>query len=299
MRWFLVTGITLMLLTWQYLQQSSTTPEAALKMQPSVSASHINTLDSNEASATSFYPDLTGNDNWLSSELKILFDHYLLEFEQDSAAMWLAFTKHCKQLTGCEQITALFQRYVTYKKALVSLDDYMPQSISEISNRLTALANLRQEFFTNEEIAALFGNERQWQQSALERLAIRANSSISQKEKDALLQQHYESLDDDAYRAISPSLRLEKVSQWSNSNDINLRNYNQLASEFGPEAADRLIVMENKRNDWQQRVLDFERKAATMKSNLSGSELIEAVNSLKSKMFSTNEIKRLEVVSPL
>lgn len=295
MRWLAFIATILVLLFWQYQKslQSQTLAEVTKGAQIDAVA---NKQDAKELLSPSL-PTINNEENWLQPELKSLFDHFLIEYEQDLDAMWLAFAQHCdKHLDPCQQITDLFQRYVAYKKALVAIDENSDESLSQVTQRLAALAELRHEFFAAEEIIVLFGDERQWQQTALERLTIRQNEALSLQQKQELLALHYASLEGLAHRSVAPSLQLEKVSRLATNQALALTNYNELAAEFGPEAADRLIAAADKHKAWHRKIAQFQTEKQKLQQELTGEELTHAVQSLKQQMFEPNELKRLKVI---
>lgn len=295
MRWLAFIATILVLLFWQYQKSLQSQTLAEVTKGAQIDAVE-NKQDAKEPLSPSL-PTINNEENWLQPELKSLFDHFLIEYEQDLDAMWLAFAQHCdKHLDPCQQITDLFQRYVAYKKALVAIDENAEESLSQVTQRLAALAELRHEFFAAEEIIVLFGDERQWQQTALERLAIRQNETLSLQQKQELLALHYASLEGLARRSVAPSLQLEKVSQLATAQALALTNYNELAAEFGPEAADRLIAAADKQKAWQRKVAQFQTEKQKLQQELTGEELMHAVQSLKQQMFEPNELKRLKVI---
>ena len=290
--------VVLVLLLWQY-QQLQQQDEHMFKNQ-SVSSQSTNTVnvkvESSSALTAASIPNLDNNLNWLQPKLKVLFDHYLLDYKQSPKTMWLEFDSHCKTLVNCDSITELFHRYVAYKKALTSVDEPEEQKPKAISELLTRLDAIRQEFFSKAEIDVLFADEQTWQQAALERLAIRQNAELTNVQKKSLLMQSYQTLDDSAYLAVKPTLQLQQLSQMSASRELNANDYNQLAAEYGIEAAERLLLVAGKQQVWQQKVEQYQQLALELESSLEGTEKTHAINELKTEMFSTNEIKRLNVL---
>lgn len=296
MRWFFITTLVLVLLYWQY-QNSAPEPKSYEEVAETLVRDTFEprSLELKQADKVSL-PAVSQNEHWLQPSLKTLFDHYLLEYEQDSAAMWYAFDRHCLALNDCAKVTELFKRYIDYKQALANIDDGQQQTVAEISIRLEQLADVRNTFFSEQEIMVLFGEENRWQQSALQRLAIRQDPSLSEQQKQQLLNLHYQSLQGTEAAAIAPSLQLQKVVSLNKAKQID--NYNLLAAEFGADAADRLVELKARRTAWQLKVTKFENESRQLANHLSGSRLTEAINGLKADMFTENEIKRLKVLSP-
>lgn len=295
MRWGFISTLVLVLLYWQY-QSWTSEPESDERITETLASNtfepeFVQLEQTNKVSL----PEVSQAEEWLQPSLKTLFDHYLLEYEQDSVAMWHAFDRHCLTLNDCAKVTDLFKRYIDYKQALANIDDTQQQTVAEISIRLEQLADVKNRFFSEQEIMVLFGEENRWQQSALQRFAIRQDPSLSEQQKQQLLNLHYQSLQGTEAAAIAPSLQLQKVVSLNKAKQID--NYNLLAAEFGADTADRLIALKEKQAAWQLKVTKFESESRQLANRLSGSRLTEAINGLKADMFTENEIKRLKVLS--
>lgn len=298
MRWFAFSISVLVLLIWQYQSQSKKplSDYKSNQLEPAL----VKKLETEKLAKFNVVkpkpPLLDAEQHWLQPVLKTVFDHYLLEHVNDNNAMWTAFEEYCLLQKACSKITDLFKRYISYKRALVTLDQPVEPVISQISQQLDNLHTLRLSFFSNHEVSVLFAFEAQWQQIALERLTIRQDPNISTQQKNDLLKQHYQSLNGMALKTVQPSLQLAKVSVLATQQMLNLDNYNELAAEFGPEAANRLIELNNKRTAWQLKLDKFNHQSNQLSETLKGTELAEAIESLKTDMFDENERKRLNAL---
>ncbi len=295
MRWGFISTLVLVLLYWQY-QNSTPGPKSDERITETLVSDtfELGSVQLEQTDKVSL-PEVSQAEEWLQPGLKTLFDHYLLEYEQDSVAMWHAFDRHCLTLNDCAKVADLFKRYIDYKQALANIDDTQQQTVAEISIRLEQLADVRNAFFSEQEIMVLFGEENRWQQSALQRLAIRQDPSLSEQQKQQLLNLHYQSLQGAEAAAITPSLQLEKVVSLNKSEQID--DYNLLAAEFGADAAERLIALKERQAAWQLKMAKFDSERTELANRLSGSKLTEAINGLKTDMFTENEIKRLKVLN--
>ena len=62
-------------------------------------------------------------------------------------------------------------------------------------------------------------------------------------------------------------------------------------------SAERLITLKKQRNQWQKRVLEYELKRASLKRQYSDERLRKEIQILRSQSFTSNEIKRIKVIS--
>ena len=122
MRWLLIAIAVLILLFWQYQNAISPTKDVTQHSLADISNEEEVKAKGSEPILEISLPIISSNEDWLQPSLKTLFDHYLLEYEQDTEAMWLAFNEHCSPLNTCDNIPELFQRYIEYKKSLARLD---------------------------------------------------------------------------------------------------------------------------------------------------------------------------------
>lgn len=297
MRWLVLALAILVLSFWQYQSQQAENTEAVAEVARHQEQRLADSLPEHSAQPHVSIPQIANSQDWLQAELKHLFDHYILEHEEDLEAMWSAFNEYCQPLVACPEIKDLFQRYLDYKVALADIDDdRYDQSLATVNHRLADVESTKQAFFSQVEIDVLFADERDWQQEALSRLAIRQDDSLTQVQKADLLQQHYESLDQTSYRAIKPSLQLQQVTEMAQNTKLNEDNYNELAAKFGREAAERLLLVAKKQQAWRDKTASFQQRVAQLKQEYEGDALSTAIAELKTQMFEPNEIKRLNAM---
>jgi lipase chaperone LimK len=237
-------------------------------------------------------------DNWQNKNLKALFDFYIAYYEQGEQKMWLEFDQYCHPLIYCVELRAFFQRYVVYKTKLQNLDTEKLNLASEFENRLDKLNLLRNELFSAHEIDLLFDNEESWDRLAIERLRINQDASLSRQQKTQLIKQQLEQLPEHMKAAVLPTQELRKIHQIVTNTVLNSSDeYNQLAAEFGDDAAQRLIAVNQSQQDWFNKVQLFQQRIDDMKQqfNPDTTDYSQAVTQLKQQMFEANEQKRLRV----
>ena len=303
MRWLVVVLAALVLLFWQYQSLNApSTKSPRQNIQPEIAPHLVNITEKSSTHAaqlTVSMPQLNQQEQWLQPSLKDLFDYYLLEYEQQPEAMWAAFANYCQPLPHCEQITELFERYYAYKSALIEIDQPVDGSVVNVTERLSRLDDLRQAYFSVEEIQILFGEQLNWQEHALQRLAIRQDSSLSVAQKQALISEHYQTLDEQSYQAVAPSLALQKVTALAQQNGLVKQDYNQLAAEYGVEAAERLIAARQKQKAWQQKLSDYQQQLEQLKAEhgTNSETFTTATQALQQQMFTVNEMRRVKVLT--
>jgi lipase chaperone LimK len=241
---------------------------------------------------------LNVKDNWQNENLRALFDFYIAYYEQGEQKMWLEFNQYCHALIYCVELTELFQRYVVYKTQLQNLDTEQLNLASEFANRLDKINLLRHALFSAHEIGLLFEKEQAWDRHAIERLRINQDTSLSRQQKTQLIKQQLEQLPEHMKAAVLPTQALRKIHQIVTSTTLNSSDeYNQLAAEFGDDAAQRLVAVNQSQQNWLNKVQLFQQRSDDFKQQFSEdtTDYSRAVTQLKQYMFEANEQKRLKV----
>jgi lipase chaperone LimK len=235
---------------------------------------------------------------WQTENLRVLLDFYVAYYEQSEKKMWQEFNQYCHPLSFCHDLTALFERYLLYKIQLQNLDTEQLNLASEFEDRLDRLNLLRNELFSVREISLLFDNEEVWDRHAIQRLRINQDASLTKQQKAQLVQQQLEQMPEQMKQAVLPTQQLRNINQIISSTDINSSDeYNQLAAEFGDDAAQRLVAVNQTQNAWLKKIQQFQQRNDDLKQrfNQDTSDYMQALSQLKQQMFEDNEQKRLKV----
>jgi lipase chaperone LimK len=237
-------------------------------------------------------------DVWQTEELRALLDFYVAYYEEGEQKMWQEFNQYCHPLTYCSELTELFKRYLDYKTQLQNLDTERLELASDFEDRLDELDMLRSELFSLLEISLLFDNEEVWDRHAIERLRINQNASLSKLQKSQQVKQQLEQLPEDMKQAVVPTQKLRKINQIVRSTALNSSDeYNQLAAEFGDDAAQRLVAVNQSHNTWLNKIQLFQQRSADLKHQFdqNPADYSQAITQLKQQMFEANAQKRLQV----
>jgi lipase chaperone LimK len=241
---------------------------------------------------------LDNKDVWQTENLRALLDFYIAYYEEGEQRMWQEFNQYCRTLDYCAGLMELFKRYLMYKKQLQSVDGEYLHLASEFENRLDQLALLRNKLFSLSEINVLFNNEETWDRHAIDRLRINQDTSLNRLQKAQLVTQQLKQLPEHMQQAVLPTQALRKVHQIINSTTFNSSNeYNQLSAEFGDEAAQRLIAVNQSQNSWLNKIRLFQQQSSDLEQQFDPSsfDYSRAITKLKQQMFDANDQKRLQV----
>lgn len=235
---------------------------------------------------------------WQTEDLRALLDFYVAYYEQSERKMWQEFNQYCYPFSFCNDLTALFGRYLLYKMQLQNVGTGRVNLASEFEDRLDRLNLLRNELFSAREISVLFDNEEAWDRYAIQRLRINQDASLTKQQKALLVQQQLKQMPESMKQAVLPTQQLRSINQIIGNTVVNSSDeYNQLASFFGDDAAQRLVAVSQTQHSWLKKIQLFQRRNDDLKQQFEQdtSAYIQALSQLKQQMFEGNEQKRLHV----
>lgn len=234
--------------------------------------------------------------HWLNNQLKDRLDAFSAVYEQGENLMWQQFNQECLLFDDCQGLRELFTRYLAYKKSLVTIDGAPPTDTKSVIKRMDDLLLVREQFFTFDERELLFGTEQAWDEAALHRLQIKQDPNLDREQKRILLEANIAALPDELKRPLLPTLQLNKLAVLRQRSPARAQSYNELAAEFGPEAAQRLSELHKQRESWQQKLSDYQTQISTLSAQYDASELSNKIQEVKNELFTANEQKRLAVI---
>lgn len=232
----------------------------------------------------------------VDQELGFLFDYYLAGLgERDLAAVRAAIQHELGQRLPPAQAgeaRRLLDQYLRYKEALVQLEAGLkpgPDLLANLRARRDAMLTLRHDFFTDAEIAGLFGLADARDADALARMEV-----VQDPKLDAVArQQRLSELD----RALPAALREERVASTrllqveGSVQQLRVEGagedavYRLRASQLSPAAATRLAEVDREEAEWRARIAAW--KEARQQAGPA------AEPQLRDKYFSAQEQKRL------
>lgn len=239
----------------------------------------------------------------IDEELLRLFDYYLATLgERDLKAVRSAIAGELQQrLSGKALQTALdlFERYLQYKTAMGELEKQLGTKAGKLPDRLAALRELRQRFFSPQENQGLFGRVDTYDDFTLKRLQLLADNSLSAEAKSKQLRELENQLPPELKEArqapvqhiVLAEAEAALRKQGKGEQDI----YVLRAQMVGQAAADRLAALDQEQAQWQARIENYqqERRQVLADANRSEQQKQAAVAELAASRFNAQEQKRL------
>ena len=244
----------------------------------------------------------------ITDQIRHVFDYFFTTVGEESVDSAIARIRHylASQLPEPAQGQALdlLERYIEYKEELVALEERFPvvADLDDLRAREDAVQRLRAGLFSAEAHAAFFASEEVYNNFTLERLAILQDDGLSAEDKAERVEALRNDLPGAMQDLLVPQIH-QQLSQQTRSLQEEGASPEQIQqlrlSLVGPEATGRLEALDRQRQQWQQRLEQFnhEREAILQHPGLADDDKQQAIDSLLQEQFEPNE--RLRVSSLL
>lgn len=256
-----------------------------------------------------FEVDQAGN-LLISQDIRRLFDYFLSAIGEEPLANSVkrlqGYIRSQLQAPAQEQALALLEQYLDYKRQLVALEKDLPQlsSLDAMRQREQAVQALRAGIFNMDVHQAFFAEEEAYNQFTLQRLTIRQDQSLDDRQKAAALDQLRNSLPESLQDAVVPQLQNELHQQTIalQAQGAGPEQIQQLRLQLvGAEATARLEALDQKRQRWQQRLDEYRQEKSRIETNqgLNASDKQAAIERLAEERFDQQERLRLDAAEQL
>lgn len=198
-----------------------------------------------------------------------------------------------------EQLYNLFNRYLDYRKQLTEMKNN--QSLPNEDADITALFYLQREIirlqytiFNEVEIAAFFNQENQYNEQAVNRMAIRKDVNLTSEQKQQAIAVQVSQLSDHERQAIEPSLNMQRIAE-----ALAQGKPFPTSIQYSASVNERLTRLQEQKQHWQQKVRTYQALLANTKlpkqtiQETAASQ--QAIKAYLHGAFTANERKRLAV----
>lgn len=246
----------------------------------------------------------------ISMDIRRIFDYFLSAYGEEriqtSIARLQAYIRSQLDEPAEGQALALLEQYLDYKRQLIQLEKDLPQmaSLEAMRQREQAVQNLRASIFSPEAHQAFFAQEEAYNQFTLQRLAIRHDQSLNEQQKAEAMDRLRATLPEDMQEMLVPQLQAELRQQTAalQAQGAAPEQIRQLRLQLvGAEATSRLEALDQRRQQWQQRLDAYRQEKARIEANsgLSEEDRQAAIASLAEERFDERERLRLDAAEQL
>ena len=246
----------------------------------------------------------------ISMDIRRIFDYFLSAYGEEriqtSIARLQAYIRSQLDEPAEGQALALLEQYLDYKRQLIQLEKDLPQmaSLEAMRQREQAVQNLRASIFSPEAHQAFFAQEEAYNQFTLQRLAIRHDQALNEQQKAEAMDRLRATLPEDMQELLVPQLQAELRQQTAalQAQGAAPEQIRQLRLQLvGAEATARLEALDQRRQQWQQRLDAYRQEKARIEANsgLSEEDRQAAIASLAEERFDERERLRLDAAEQL
>ncbi|MFT7684647.1 MAG: lipase chaperone LimK [Moritella dasanensis] len=258
----------------------------------------------------------------INKKIQHLFDFYLSAMGEESLDIIVTRIQHSLKLQLTEpaltQGMDILSGYLQYLNEVTAIKQQFEQSIDGENSGEYALDNViqvremvldaRASYLDDDVIVAFFGQADEYEAYMLSLATINKNVSFNSAEKQAakavldttaptwLLTQQHNANQLNQYRQQYQALQAQGASQ------AELQDFTQ--QSFSPEVADRLAVLDEKRQQWQVKLAEYRKELTVITHNAPGDnsdneqQQLE-IAQLREAYFSPQEIKRVSALDSI
>lgn len=260
-----------------------------------------------------FEVDANGNLR-ITKGIRQTFDYFLSTVGEESISTIMArikaYIRHRLKEPAASQAEKILADYAAYKQALSTLPNIPPQAdggldLEAIQRQITQVQALRSQYLSHEVVQAFFGDEDAYDRYTVNRLQVLQNKGLSEQQRAQQLAMLQQQLPPE----MQQSLKVANSVQDLNALTASWEKRGGTAQELreirealvGPEAADRLEALDSENADWERRMSSWlsQRNALLATPGLSESDKQAQVSQLRSKLFSAEELLRVQALEGL
>lgn len=250
----------------------------------------------------------------ISAQVKNVFDYFLMTLgEENLDEILIRINAHlAKELQepALSQAQSILAQYLDYKNNMVTLNEsysdeasFLGGEFEMLQRQLDMQTRLRRETMEPDVVEAFFKFDEVYDQWSLERLKVGADDSLSFDERKQRLSQMEQDLPEEMRVLQEGKFQPQVFRQLQNAQIFSSEEekYSFYQQEFGDDAAQRLQLLDSRRQQWQARLDDyFEQKGAILSvEGLDQADKESAVRELINASFSDNEQRRLAALEDM
>ncbi len=241
----------------------------------------------------------------VNEQTKNCFEYFLTQYGEKNLdqikADFLKFVQSSYENPLNAELDDLWQRYLQYRNDLGQLqaDQTDPNDAQYYRKVFNKINDLKKKYFSNVEIAGLFGNEDVYNNYTLERMDVLSDKTLSATEKASKLKQLLDGLPQDwqdNLKQINQLDDLKKLTAELKAKGGSAQEIHDMRTQLiGPEATQRFENLDAQRSDWSNRVNQFLSARDNIKqSGMSDSAKQSAISQLRSQQFNSQESARIQ-----
>lgn len=244
-------------------------------------------------------------------EIITLFEHYLSAYGESDLTniirlIQIELAKHLKQ-PALGSALDLLKRYIDYKIALkenetsLAINYTGDNLVAQLHQAKHHLDSIRRDFFSDLERSAFFKDEELQSDFLIRQIAINQNTELTPEQKQAELELAYTALPDSIQKSRNNAQQFAQLRQATQAAKLTGASeddiYRMRESKLGTESAIQLALLDEQRNQWQQRLNHFSgQRKNILQSALSEFDQQQSIKQLLDSQFNELEQKRVSAM---
>ncbi|MBJ6137712.1 lipase secretion chaperone [Marinobacter litoralis] len=203
------------------------------------------------------------------------------------------------------EVLGILDQYLAYREASEQIELQSVSGSEDIYAAFDAVHRMRRKYLGSDVAEGFYGAEERRLRLALDRQRVMADENLSANEKkralaqiDQQLPEHVRKSKETSRTVVSTVQRVQQLRQ-SGASEVEVRALR--LQRYGAEATARLEGLDMKRQQWQKRVADYQRrKQVVMQSEgLAPQDRSEALQLLRESMFEEHELRRIRALDKM
>lgn len=241
----------------------------------------------------------------VNEQVKNCFEYFITQYGEKPLtqikADFIQYIQASYKSPAQEKIIDLWTRYLDYRAALAELTApaASQESVAYFQSIYQQTQNLRQKYFSRDEIQGLFGTEDSYHHYTLSRLAILENKKLNAAEKAKQLHALFQSLPQDWQENLEQIATLDNLRQLTSEIKTRQGSAEELRQMrlnlVGIDATERLERLDQQRQSWQNRSTQYlAQREQILKSGLSDLAKQQSIQNLREHTFQQQQ-ERLRI----
>ncbi len=204
-----------------------------------------------------------------------------------------------------QEVLDILAQYLAYREAAEEMELRSEPYSMDIFAAFEAVYHLRREYLGPDVAEGFYGLEESRLRLALERQRVMSDDRLSDSEKSTALAQLDQKLPEhvrkskETSQAVVSTVQRVKALRQSGASEAEVRALR--LQQYGPEATARLEQVDRERQQWQQRLADYQRRkqAVIQSEGLAPQDRSEALQLLRESMFEGHELRRINALDKI
>lgn len=253
-------------------------------------------------------PDSSGN-LIISNQVRLTFEYFLSGLGEEPLDILVArieaYIADQLEEPAASQARDILNHYLALKEALANMDQPTNSfrfDVDKMSALLEQVKDLRRTYLSQTVADAFFREEESYDQYSLNTIKILQDQNLSEREQEQQINNLKQQLPEAMQTALSETqkvVEMDKSIELLDKERLSKTELYNLRSEYvGSEAAERLAILDEERDQWKQQLQTWlsVRDEILNDQNIADQDKTALTNQLRTDYFEDKDIRRVEAL---